>query len=262
MVELFDAFTSHTFGSSGKCLRSGPTRGSPDRVGDIGHTTARDPEAGIEGRRPGGHARARRPVAGNAQATHNRSSVQSQSSNAPDDRPVGDQARHLCSERRTETMNMALLGGPGRHTRLLTSADVARPRLRRRGWLATFPLSAPARPRWRSFAARRRGYARPNDRRQPGGDPMTEPGTDTPTGTDPDAKYDHPGYEDNRSAKRWTPIRNWPRGSRRRPTTTPPRQRASTRSRPAPRPSNVSAATRAELPMSGKPVSCSMSTAR
>ena len=24
----------------------------------------------------------------------------------------------------------------------------------------------------------------------------TEPGHDTPTGTDPDAKYDHPGYED------------------------------------------------------------------
>jgi len=27
-------------------------------------------------------------------------------------------------------------------------------------------------------------------------EPKAEPGTDTPTGTDPDAKYDRPGYED------------------------------------------------------------------
>jgi hypothetical protein len=27
-------------------------------------------------------------------------------------------------------------------------------------------------------------------------DPQARPGTDTPTGTDPDAKYDQPGYED------------------------------------------------------------------
>ncbi len=28
------------------------------------------------------------------------------------------------------------------------------------------------------------------------GEPQARPGEDTPTGTDPDAKYDRPGYED------------------------------------------------------------------
>ncbi len=41
------------------------------------------------------------------------------------------------------------------------------------------------------------GFDRPDARRVLlDGDPEQPPGTDTPTGTDPDAKYEQPGYED------------------------------------------------------------------